>query len=158
MTKNKKFTRKKNKNLQFFQIASKCFKSLRIASGWISMDPNGSEWPLATKKSQKIKKTIEKDATPKGRKEHGTKIERLTARGLRDKPLGYLKDQMEARGKKFIPSEVKGKKKPTKEQLSKMILEWDAKNPPKPADPWGYFGCHFGTLWSSGHTMQLMTS
>ena len=42
---------------------------------------------------------------------------------------------MEARGKKFIPSEIKGKKKLTKDQLAKMILKWDADNPPKPADP-----------------------
>ena len=91
---------------------------------------SGPADPKAKAKVSGIKKTIEKDATPKGRKAHGTEIERLTARTLRDRPLGYLKDQMEARGKKFIPSEVKGKKKLTKDQLAKMILKWDADNPP----------------------------
>ena len=96
---------------------------------------SGPADPKPKAKASGIKKTIEKDATPKGRKAHGTEIERLTARTLRDRPLGYLKDQMEARGKKFIPSEVKGKKKLTKDQLAKMILKWDADNPPKAADP-----------------------
>ena len=91
---------------------------------------SGPADPKAKAKVSGIKKTIEKDATPKGRKAHGTEIERLTARTLRDRPLGYLKDQMEARGKKFNPSEVKGKKKLTKDQLAKMILKWDADNPP----------------------------
>ena len=95
---------------------------------------SGPANPKAKAKASGIKKTIEKDATPKGRKEHGTKIERLTARGLRDRGLGYLKDQMQLRGKIFIPSEVKGKKKLTKDQLAKMILEWDANNPPKATD------------------------
>ena len=91
--------------------------------------------PKAKATSSGVKKTIEKDASPRTPKVHGTKIEKLTARALRDRPIGYLKDQMEARGKKFIPSEIKGKKKLTKDQLKKMILEWDANNPPKPADP-----------------------
>ena len=91
---------------------------------------SGPADPKPKAKTSGIKKTIEKDATPKGRKEHGTTIERLTARTLRDKGLGYLKDQMQLRGKIFIPSEIKGKKKLTKDQLAKMILEWDANNPP----------------------------
>ena len=77
-----------------------------------------------------IKKTIEKDSTPKAKPEHGTKIERLSKRMLRGKNLGYMVDQMQLRGKKFLPTELKGKNKLTKNQLAEMILEWDSKNPP----------------------------
>ena len=83
--------------------------------------------------SSGVKKTIEKDASPKTPKLHGTKIERLTERKLRDKNLGYLVDQMQARGKKFLASELKGKTKLTKNQLAEMILKWDAENAAKPA-------------------------
>ena len=83
--------------------------------------------------SSGVKKTIEKDASPKTPKVHGTKIERLTERKLRDKNLGYLVDQMQARGKKFLASELKGKTKLTKNQLAEMILKWDAENAAKPA-------------------------
>ena len=84
----------------------------------------------AKAKSAGIKKTIAKDSTPKSTPvEHGTKIERL-GKKIRGKGIGYLKDQMELRGKKFLPAEVKGKNKLTKNQLAEMILDWDAKNPP----------------------------
>ena len=89
--------------------------------------------PKAKATSSGVKKTIEKDASPRTPKVHGTKIERLTERKLRDKNLGYLVDQMQARGKKFLATELKGKGKLTKNQLAEMILKWDAENAGKPA-------------------------
>ena len=40
---------------------------------------------------------------------------------------------MQARGKKFLATELKGKGKLTKNQLAEMILKWDAENAGKPA-------------------------
>ena len=91
----------------------------------------GPALPKAKAKASGIKKSIAKDTTPKAKPpDHGTKLERLSKRNLRGKNLGYMVDQMQLRGKKFLPTELKGKSKLTKNQLAEMILDWDAKNPP----------------------------
>ena len=91
----------------------------------------GPALPKAKAKASGIKKSIAKDTTPKAKPpDHGTKLERLSKRVLRGKNLGYMVDQMQLRGKKFLPTELKGKSKLTKNQLAEMILDWDAKNPP----------------------------